>query len=156
MARVTLKSQAIIIDQLTAQIDELRTQVGVLMSALEESNQRAKSLQDEIDDANSELFTRDEVEQLIEIAIVDHQADMAIAAPKSSVKPMAAPAVVESAPTIEVSDFDRAMYRKFQALDREQRLAIISFARPTFGHVGIHNIVDVRAAWHEYRQQQSA
>lgn len=62
-------------------------------------------------------------------------------------KPLPSPAVVDAVPSIQVTDLDRATWRKFQALPREQRLAIIEFARPEWGHVGIHNIAEVRAAW---------
>ena len=154
MARATIKSQQIIIDQLSAQVAELTTQIGILMSQLEASNQRAKSLSDERDDLIIEN------ERLVESCIAAHErcdALEAIVAAKSAPqpqrqaaapKPLPSPEVVEAAPTIEVTDFDRAMWRKFQALPRETRLEIIQFARPEWGHVGIHNITEVRAAWH--------
>lgn len=66
---------------------------------------------------------------------------------KPAPKPLPVSAEVESQPIVEVNDFDRAMYAKFQALPRETRLEIIDFARPEWGHVGIHNIVEIRAAW---------
>lgn len=152
MSRVTLKSQAIIIAQLEAQVAELTTQVGVLMNQLEASNQRAESLSNERDDLIIEN------QRLTESCVAAHErcdALEAIVAAKSAPqpqrqvasKPLPSPAVVDAAPTIEVSDFDRAMWAKFQALPRETRLEIIDFARPEWGHVGIHNIAEVRAAW---------
>lgn len=155
MARVTLKSQSIVIAQLTAQVAELTTQVGVLMNALEESNQLRSSLQDERDDLIIEN------RRLVESTIAAHErcdvleamvvkpSTPAQATRKPAHKPEPVSAEVESAPIVEISDFDIAMYRKFKALDRSVRLAIIEFARPQFGHVGVHNIVEVRAAWHD-------
>lgn len=155
MSRVTLKSQAIVIAQLEAQVAELTTQVGVLMNQLEAANQRAKSLSNERDDLIVEN------QRLVESTIAAHERcdvlESMVAKPSAPVqapskaahKPEPVSAEVESAPIVEVSGFDIAMYRKFKALSREQRLAIIEFARPHFGHVGVHNIVEVRAAWHD-------
>lgn len=160
MARVTLKSQAIIISQLTAQVAELTTQVGVLMSQLQAAQQDVPHhLQERIAtlvDERNELIA--ENQRLTESCIAAYErcdALEAIVATKSAPQPQRQaaapsplpPAVVESAPTIEITDLDRAMWRKFQALPREQRLAIIEFARPEWGHVGIHNITEIRAAW---------
>lgn len=177
MARVTLKSQAIVIAQLEAQVAELTTQVGVLMSQLEASNQARAALQDERDtlammdcvpqhfqesyaalaDERNELIA--ENQKLTESCVAAYErcdaleAIVAKSAPQPqrqavAPKPLTPPAIVDAAPAIEVADFDRAMWRKFQALPRETRLEIIAFARPEWGHVGIHNIVEVRAAWH--------
>lgn len=153
MSRVTLKSQAIIIAQLEAQVAELTTQVGVLMSQLEASNQRAKSIADDRDalalenerlESAVESYAHrcDALEELVSTKSAPQPQRQAV-----TPKPLPSPVMVESAPTIEVSDFDRAMWRKFQDLPREQRLEIIQFARPEWGHVGIHNIVEIRAAW---------
>lgn len=152
MARTTLKSQQIIIDQLSAQVAELTTQVGVLMSQLEASNQRVKSLSNERDDLIIEN------QRLVDSCVAAHErCDVleAIVATKSMPQPqrqaatkrLPSPEVVDATPTVEVSDLDRATWRKFQALPRETRLEIIAFARPEWGHVGIHNIVEIRAAW---------
>lgn len=177
MTRVTLKSQAIIIAQLEAQVAELTTQVGILMSQLEASNQARASLQDERDtlamtdciphhlqerianlvDERNQLIV--ENQRLTESCIAAHercdaleaivaakpvpQPQLQAATPKTTVPP----AVADTAPTIQVTDFDRAMWRKFQELPRETRLEIIDFARPEWGHVGIHNITEIRAAW---------
>jgi hypothetical protein len=164
MARVTLKSQAIIIDQLTAQVAELTTQVGILMNQLQAAQQVQdvpQHLQESyatLVDERNELIA--ENQRLTESCVAAHErcdALEAIIAAKSASqpqrqvtapKPLPSPAVVDAAPTIEVSDFDRAMWCKFQALPRETRLEIIAFARPEWGHVGIHNIVEIRAAWH--------
>lgn len=161
MARVTLKSQAIIISQLTAQVAELTTQVGVLMSQLQAAQQDVPHhLQERIAtlvDERNELIA--ENQRLTESCIAAYErcdaleAIVAKSAPQpqrqvSDSKPLPSPAVVDAAPTIEVTDFDRAMWRKFQELPRETRLEIIDFARPEWGHVGIHNIAEIRAAWH--------
>lgn len=160
MARVTLKSQAIVIAQLEAQVAELTTQVGVLMSQLEASNQRIKTITNDCDDLIAEndrlVAESNRLESTVESYAHRCDALEEIVATKSAPqpqrpvtapKPLPSPAVVDAAPTIEVSDFDRAMWAKFQALPREQRLEIIAFARPEWGHVGIHNIVEIRAAW---------
>ena len=160
MARATIKSQQIIIDQLSAQVAELTTQVGVLMSQLQAAQDVPHHLQERIAtlvDERNQLIT--ENQRLVESCVAAHErcdALEAIVAAKSAPqpqrqvasKPLPSPAVVDAAPTIEVTDFDRAMWAKFQALPRETRLEIIAFARPEWGHVGIHNIVEVRAAWH--------
>lgn len=124
--------------------DDLR-RIGVMMYEANVQAQRIVELEAEM----ATMFSKSELEELIALEA-------------TYVKPVTAPkrqvpaSVVESQPTIEINDFDRAMYAKFKALPREQRLAIIEFARPSFGHVGIHNIAEVRAAWHEYQAQQSA
>lgn len=66
------------------------------------------------------------------------------------------PAVVESTPVVQITDADKAIWSKFQRLSREERMTIINWARPQFGHVGIHNIIQVRAAWHEFQAQSVA
>jgi predicted nucleic acid-binding Zn-ribbon protein len=172
MARVTLKSQAIIISQLTAQVAELTTQVGVLMSQLQAAQQDVPHhLQERIAtlvDERNKLIA--ENQRLTEAAVaVTEELDAAkerlakqgqvIAAqpksappvlPKPAPKPQAPVSDIESvSPVIQITDADREVYRKFNALPREQRLAIIAWARPTFGNVGIDNIQAVRAAWHE-------
>lgn len=77
--------------------------------------------------------------------------------PKPAPKPQAPVSDIESvSPVIQITDADREVYRKFNALPREQRLAIIAWARPTFGNVGIDNIQAVRAAWHEFQAQSVA
>lgn len=150
MARVTLKSQAIIISQLTAQVAELTTQVGVLMSQLQAAQQDVPHhLQERIatlvDERNELIIENQRLCDALEAIIASTSAPQPQRQPAP--KPLPSPAVVESAPTVEVSDFDRAMWAKFQALPRERRLEIIAFARPEWGHVGIHNIAEVRAAW---------
>lgn len=167
MSRVTLKSQAIIIAQLSAQVAELTTQVGVLMSQLEASNQARASLQDErdtlamtdcipqhfqeayatlVDERNELIIENQRLCDALEAIIASTSAPQPQRQPAP--KPLPSPAVVESAPSIQVTDLDRATWRKFQALPRETRLEIIAFARPEWGHVGIHNIAEIRAAWH--------
>lgn len=170
MARITLKSQAIVIAQLEAQVAELATEKGILLSQLEERNQQVKLLNDEVEclkqsydqieaqliDAEANKFTRDEVNQLIELEVADRMATKPPASPKKPApKPLPSPAQVESAPVIQITDADRDVYRKFNALPREQRLTIINWARPKFGHIGMHNIQAVRAAWHEFNNPTS-
>lgn len=138
MSRTTLKSQAIVIAQLEAQVAELRTQVGVLMNNLEDANQIRSRLQDERDCLTLRC---DKLEEIV-----------ANSKPVSALRkpaPKPQPATAELAPVIQISDADRVFYAKFKALPREVRLAIIAFARPQFGNVGIDNIIAVRAAWHE-------
>lgn len=143
MARITLKSQAIVIAQLEAQVAELTTQVGVLMNQLEASNQRAKSLQDERDDLIIEN------ERLTESCIAAHErcdALEAIVAAKPAPKPV--PTQVELAPVISITDADKRVWAKFQSLPREQKQAYYDFAHSNgFGHLGIHNVNQVRVAF---------
>ena len=145
------------------QLADVTTEKGVLMNQL----QAAQQLQDipqhlqesyaTLVDERNELIA--ENQRLVDSCVAAHErcdALEAIVAAKSAPqlqrqvtasKPLPSPAVADAAPTIQVSDFDRAMWAKFQALPRETRLEIIAFARPEWGHVGIHNIVEVRAAW---------
>lgn len=169
MARVTLASQAIIIAQLTADLNDSRTQVGVLMNQLAtqepEIPQAFKESYATLVDERNELII--ENQRLTESTIAAHErcdALEAIVATKSAPqpqrqaavsKPLPSPAVAESAPVISITDSDKAVWSKFQALSREQRMVIINWARPQFGHVGINNIIQVRAAWHEFNNPSS-
>lgn len=159
------KSQALIAAE--SEIAQLKTQVGVLMSQLEASNQARASLQDErdtlamttdcipqhfqeayatlVDERNELIIENQRLCDALEAIIASTSAPQPQRQPAP--KPLPSPAVVESAPSIQVTDLDRATWRKFQELPREQRLAIIEFARPEWGHVGIHNITEIRAAW---------
>jgi hypothetical protein len=145
MARTTLKSQAIVIDQLTAQVAELTTQVGVMMSALEESNQSRKQLSDERDC----LAVRcDVLEGIVATSKPSSQPK------KPAPKPLPVSAEVLSQPVVSITDADRSIWAKFQAMTREQRNEVYVWARATgLGHVGINNIIEVRAAWHEFQRQ---
>lgn len=173
MARVTLTSQ---VASLTAQVADLQreleltkrqladamTEKGALLGQLatqeSEIPQHFQESYAALMDERNQLIT--ENQRLTESCIAAYErcdALEAIVAAKSAPQPqrqavapspLPSPAVVDTAPTIEVSDFDRAMWSKFQALPRETRMEIIQFARPEWGHVGIHNIVEIRAAWH--------
>ena len=172
MARVTLTSQ---VATLTSQVADLQreleltkrqladamTEKGVLLNQLAsqepEIPQAFKESYATLVDERNQLIA--ENQRLVESCAAAYQrcdALEAIVATKSAPqsqrqvsdsKPLPSPAVVDAAPTIQVSDFDRAMWRKFQELPRETRLEIIDFARPEWGHVGIHNITEIRAAW---------
>lgn len=164
MARVTLSAQ---VSALTSQVADLQreleltkrqladttTEKGILLESNIAKDQRIDLLESEVADCHDEMS---KLESAIESWASRCDALEAMVATKSAPqaqrqasasKPLPSPAAVESAPTIEVTDFDRAMWRKFQALPRETRLEIIAFARPEWGHVGIHNITEVRAAW---------
>jgi hypothetical protein len=104
-----------------------------------------------------------ENQRLVESCIAAHQRCDALEAiiasqPTAPAQPKPAPKPQPARPAsddivgdvIQITDADRSVYRKFKALPREQRLAIFAWARPQFGHIGIHNIQAVRAAWHEY------
>lgn len=171
MARVTLTSQ---VATLTSQVADLQreleltkrqladalTEKGALLSQLASQEQDIPHHFQEsyatLTDERNALIA--ENQRLVESCVAAHErcdaleAIVAKSMPQpqrqaAASKPLPSPAVVESASTIEITDLDRAMWRKFQALPREQRLAIIEFARPEWGHVGIHNITEVRAAW---------
>tara|TARA_R110002126_G_scaffold291325_1_gene451687 strand:+ start:222 stop:701 length:480 start_codon:yes stop_codon:yes gene_type:complete len=159
MSRVTLKSQAIVIDQLTAQVAELTTQVGVLMNQLEASNQLRSSLQDERDDLIVEN------QRLVESTIAAHERcdtlEAMVAKPSAPVqaprKPAPKPQVpvseIDAQPVVQVTDSDRRIWSAFKALPREKRQSYYDFARASVGHLGIHNIAAVREA---YLAQQAA
>ena len=160
MSKVTKAQLEILVDQLERQVEDDRRRIGVMMYEANVMAQRIVELENEI---GSTVDDADEIDRLSDI--VKCQADRikllsqkVAAQPKRAFTAPAVKAVAlveDAALTVEVTDFDRAMYAKFKALDRSVRLAIIEFARPQFGHVGIHNIVDVRAAWHEYQQQSA-
>lgn len=160
MARVTLKSQAIIIAQLTAQVAELTTQVGVLMSQLEASNQAKAALADEC----KQLIV--ENQRLTESCIAAHErcdtleqlvASQPKSTPPAPKKPAPKPQVpvseIESQPAIQLTDEDRRLWGAFKALPREKRQSYYQFAHATVGHLGIDNIRVVREA---YLAKQSA
>ena len=203
MSRITLKSQAIVIAQLEAQVAELTTTKGLLMNEVDSFKNQLAYSQDETaqqariaDDYDAQLtealsqleiaapvqdVSPNNVDLLHEqIALqVDEintlNADNARLAQsntaahnrcdvleellvqaldsrpvvKSAPRMTVAPDVIQSQPTVEITAQDRAFYAKFKALPRDERLAIIEFARPIVGHVGIHNIMTVRAAWRE-------
>lgn len=174
MARVTLTSQ---VATLTSQVADLQrelelakrqladvtTEKGVLLESNIAKDQRIDLLKSEVAACHDEMakfesaiesyaHRCDALEELVSTK-QEPQPQRPVTVPK----PLpSSDAVVESAPSIEITDLDRAIWRKFQALPREQRLAIIEFARPIVGHVGIHNIVTVRAAWHESQAQSVA
>ena len=145
MAKLT-KIQQAQFDSLAAQVAALTTQVGILMNSLEASNQVRVDLQDERDALIAEN------EQLI--IILSSQAQTSAPVAKSAPRMTIASTVVESqAPIVSITDADKAIWSKFQRLSREERMTIINWARPIYGHVGINNIIEIRAAWHEYQCQ---
>lgn len=141
------------------QLQDALTEKGALLSQLAQEQDIPHHFQESyatLTDERNALIA--ENQRLVESCVAAHERCDALEAivaksatqPQRQVtapKPLPSPAVVDAAPTIEVSDFDREMWAKFQALPRETRLEIIQFARPEWGHVGIHNIVQVRAAW---------
>lgn len=154
------------IEQLERNAEDDRRRIGVMMYEANQLTQRIVELEAEVERLDDELITAkelvdeaaDDSDKLYDARqIIETQAERikllsrkVAAQPQRQVsasKPLPSPVVVESTPTIEVSDFDRAMWSKFQALPRETRLEIIDFARPEWGHVGIHNIAEIRAAW---------
>ena len=140
MSRITLKSQALIISQLEAQVAELTTTKGVLMNEVNALTQDNARLTESNDAAHKRC---DELEGLLVQAVESRPVV------KSEPRMTVAPDVIQSQPTVEITAQDRNVWAKFQALPREERLNIIAFARPIVGHVGIHNIIQVRAAWHQ-------
>jgi len=166
MSRITLKSQAIVIAQLEAQIAELTTHKGILMNEVAALSQELSpndidllhekiALQfDEINalnadnarlaQSNTAAYNRCDVLEELLVQAVDSRPVV-----KSAPRMTVAPTVIESQPTVEITNEDRAFYSKFKALPQAQRLSIIEFARPVFGHIGLTNIIQVRAAWHQ-------
>ena len=149
-----------LVEKLERNAEDDRRRIGVMMYEANQLQHRVNELESEVEDLSSQLsdINEDELTDTIESQrdIIKAQAERIkllsrkVAQPQRQViasSPLPSPAVVDAAPTIEVSDFDRAMWSKFQALPRETRLEIIQFARPEWGHVGIHNIAEIRAAW---------
>jgi hypothetical protein len=151
------------------QLADTTTEKGVLMNQLAtqepEIPQAFKESYATLVDERNQLII--ENQRLTESCVAAHErcdALEAIVATKSAPqpqrqaavsKPLPSPAVAESAPVISITDSDKAVWSKFQALSREQRMVIINWARPQFGHVGVHNIIEVRAAWHEFNNPSS-
>lgn len=149
------KSQLIdLVAQLERNAEDDRRRIGVMMYEANVMTQRIVELEAEVSKLEDSVESYQDRCDTLEAMIAKPSAP--VQAPKRpSPKSMPISAEFQSEPVIEVSDFDKAMYRKFKALDRSVRLAIIEFARPQFGHVGVHNIIEVRAAWHEFNNPSS-
>lgn len=167
MARVTLTSQ---VATLTSQVADLQreleltkrqladalTEKGALLSQLASQEQDIPHHFQEsyatLTDERNALIA--ENQRLVESCVAAHKrcdALETIVAKSSAPKP--APAQVELAPVVQITDADRRVWAAFQALPREKRQSYYEFARSTVGHLGIHNIVAVREA---YLAQQAA
>ena len=147
-------------------IDGLRREVEVLKDSYDDierqlicAEEKIEFLESRVEKCNATIEDLHvEIEYLKEPKAVasDSPTPVAAAAPPAPVeaprpsRPLAAPPS-EDAPTIGISDEDRDLWSKFTKLSRDKRLAIIGWARPRFGFVGIWNIKAVRDAWHEFR-----
>lgn len=135
MARTTLKSQAIIIAQLEAQVAELTTEKGILLSEV-------TMLQSELA-ASKEVIARQG-----QVIAARPKSAPPVAPRKPATKPLPSPAQVEVEPAIQITDRDKIVYAKFQALPRDQKQAYYDFAHSNgFGHLGIHNVNEIRVAF---------
>lgn len=150
MANVTKAQLLDLVAQLERNAEDDRRRIGVMMYEQNVAAQRIAELEAEVSKLEDSVESYQDRCDTLE-AMVAKPSSPVQAPRKPAPKPEPVSAEVELAPVVEVSDFDAAMYRKFKALDRSVRLAIIDFARPKFGHVGVHNIVEVRAAWHEFQ-----
>lgn len=148
MTNVTKAQLLDLVAQLERNAEDDRRRIGVMMYEANVMTQRIVELEAEVSKLEDSVEAYQDRCDTLEAMVAKPSAPVQ-APSKAAHKPEPVSAEVESAPIVEVSGFDIAMYRKFKALSREQRLAIIEFARPHFGHVGVHNIVEVRAAWHD-------
>lgn len=153
-----------LVQQLERNAEDDRRRIGVMMYEANQLQHRVNELESEVEILKSSY---DDVEaQLIAAeAQVKRQGQVIAAQPKTASpaspkkpapKPLPSPAQVELAPVVQITDADKAIWSKFQRLSREERMTIINWARPQFGHVGINNIIQVRAAWHEFQAQSVA
>ena len=168
-----------LVQQLERNAEDDRRRIGVMMYEANQLQHRVNELESEVEDLSSQLsdINEDKLNDTIEsqrdiikvqaerIKLLSHKvaAQPKIAppasqpnrpAPKPAPKPLPSPAV-EMAPVISITDADKAIWSKFQRLSREERMTIINWARPQFGHIGIHNIIAVRQAWHEFNNPVS-
>lgn len=121
--------------------EHFEVEAGQALQALEAANQVRAELQDERD----ALIV--ENEQLITILSKQPQVTAPVAKPAPRMT-VAATVVESQAPVIQITDHDKAVYAKFQALPREQKQAYYDFAHSNgFGHLGIHNVNAVRVAF---------
>lgn len=150
------KSQLIdLVAQLERNAEDDRRRIGVMMYEANQLQHRVNELEAEVE-ILKESYDEVEAQLIAPEAQVKRQGMVIAAQPKAAPKPQPAPAEVESeSPVIQITDSDRAVWAKFQALSREQRMVIINWARPQFSHVGINNIIQVRAAWHEFNNPSS-
>lgn len=139
------------------QLAETTTEKGILMSEVQILKQSYDEVEAKLISVEANTFTRAEVEELIALEVADRMATKPPASqPKRPApKPLPSLAQVEMAPVISITDADKAIWSKFQRLSREERMTIINWARPQFGHIGMHNIQAVRAAWHEFHNPAS-
>ena len=154
------------IREMSVKIEALESEVIALSVDLDESQVKACELETRVHELEVEvgdMYTDEDV-AAIEAELVAAKEQIAkqgrviAAQPKSVPQPktiasksIAPVAVVEFAEVIQITDADKAIWSKFQRLSREERMTIINWARPQFGHVGINNIIQVRAAWHEFQ-----
>ena len=150
------------------QLADVTTEKGVLLNQLAAQEPAIPQAFEEsyaaLVDERNELIA--ENQRLTESCVAAHERCDALEAiiatklaprsPKPAPKPLPVSAEVELAPVVSVTDADKAIWSKFQRLSREERMTIINWARPQFGHVGINNIIQVRAAWHEFQAQSVA
>lgn len=138
------------------QLADVTTEKGILMSEVQILKQSYDEVEAKLISVEANTFTRAEVEELIALEVADMATKPPASQPKRPApKPLPSPAQVEMSPIISITDADKAIWSKFNALPREKRLAIINWARPQFGHIGINNIIEIRAAWHEFNNPES-
>lgn len=161
MSKITVKSTKSVIlaayedairelELVKRQLAETTTEKGILMSEVQILKQSYDEVEAKLISVEANTFTRDEVNQLIELEVADRMATKPPASqPKRPApKPAPAPAAVDSAPVISITDADKRVWSKFQALPREQKQAYYDFSHANgFGHLGIHNVNAVRVAF---------
>lgn len=148
----------VLVEQLKRNAEDDRRRIGVMMYEQNVMTQRIIQLEAELEGVVDDA---DEIDRLTDIvktqaARIKLLSQKVAAQPKSAPvqatsKPAPVSAEVELAPVVNITDADKAIWSKFQRLSREERMTIINWARPQFGHVGINNIIQVRAAWHEFQ-----
>jgi hypothetical protein len=167
MSKITVKSTKPVIlaayedairelELVKRQLVETTTEKEGLMSEVQILKQSYDEVEAKLISVEANTFTRAEVEELIALEVADMATKPPASQPKRPApKPLPSPAQVEMAPVISITDADKAIWSKFQRLSREERMTIITWARPQFGHIGINNIQAVRAAWHEFNNPTS-
>lgn len=133
------------------QLAETTTEKGILMSEVTALKSEVQILKESYDEVESQLVAAEaQIKRQGQVIAAQPKTAPPASPKKPAPKPLPSPAQVELTPVVQITDADKAVWAKFQRLSREERMTIINWARPKFGHIGIHNIISVRAAWHEF------
>jgi len=127
--------------------DDYDAQLTEALSQLEVSAPVQSASSDDIDKLNDIIKCQAARIKLLSCKVAAQPKTAPVA--KSVARMTIAPEACASSDALVITDEQKAFYAKFKALPQAQRLSIIEFARPAFGHIGLTNIIQVRTAWHQ-------